>query len=65
MSQENHLEIFAVPISFKFNIGTFHNDFTATDVSGNVIAYVKQKLFKLKEEINENYPYLKLTTKNG
>ncbi|MCP9767359.1 hypothetical protein EGI22_05515 [Lacihabitans sp. LS3-19] len=52
MSQENHLESFAFPISFKFNIGTFHNDFTATDVSGNVIAYVKQKLFKLKEEIN-------------
>ena len=39
------------PISFKFNIGTFANDFTATDANGNTVAYVKQKLFRLKEAI--------------
>ncbi|MCA0429783.1 MAG: hypothetical protein LCH32_04715 [Bacteroidetes bacterium] len=40
------------PIHFKFNIATFHNDFEATDASNNTIAYVKQKLFKLVDEIN-------------
>lgn len=40
------------PIHFKFNIATFHNDFEATDNNNNTIAYVKQKLFKLIDEIN-------------
>ena len=39
------------PVNFEFKIGTFANDFTATDASGHVIAYVKQKMFKLKEDI--------------
>ena len=39
------------PIQFKFKITTLANDFTATDTSGHTIAYVKQKLFKLKDEI--------------
>jgi len=39
------------PVNFQFKISTFHNDFTATDANGHVIAYVKQKLFKLKEDI--------------
>ena len=46
------------PIQFKFKISSFSNDFTATDSTGRTIAYVKQKLFKLKEAItvytNEN-----------
>jgi len=46
------------PIDFVFNIGTFANDFTATDKNGQVVAYVKQKMFKFKEDItiydNEN-----------
>lgn len=40
------------PIKFKFKISTLSNDFTATDTSGKVIAYVKQKMFKLKEDIS-------------
>ncbi len=40
------------PIQFKFKIGTLSNDFTATDSNGQVLAYVKQKLFKLKEDIS-------------
>ena len=52
MSQNHLLENFIFPLSFKFRIGTLHNDFTATDVSGNTIAFVKQKLFKLKEDIS-------------
>jgi len=39
------------PISLQFKISTFSNDFTATDFGGKVIAYVKQKMFKLKEDI--------------
>ena len=40
------------PIKFSFNITTLSNDFTATDASGKTIAYVKQKMFKLKEDIS-------------
>ncbi len=39
------------PVNFRFKISTFANDFTATDAKGNVLAYVRQKMFKLKEEI--------------
>lgn len=39
------------PVKFKFNISTLANDFTATDANENSFAYVKQKLFKLKEDI--------------
>lgn len=40
------------PISFKFHVTTLSNDFTATDASGRTIAYVRQKMFKLKEAIS-------------
>jgi len=40
------------PINFQFKITSFANDFTAKDANGNIIAYVKQKMFKLKEAIN-------------
>ncbi|WP_159017942.1 hypothetical protein [Algibacter sp. L3A6] len=39
------------PLNFKFNISTFANDFVATDASGATVAYVRQKMFKLKEDI--------------
>lgn len=39
------------PIQLKFKIGTLANDFIATDARGNTIAYVRQKMFKLKEKI--------------
>ena len=39
------------PIQFSFKIGTLANDFTAKDANGKTIAYVKQKMFKLKEAI--------------
>ena len=39
------------PIHFKFNIATLSNDFTAFDASGHSIAYVRQKMFKFKEDI--------------
>lgn len=39
------------PIQFSFKVLSLANDFTATDASGNVVAFVRQKIFKLKEEI--------------
>ena len=39
------------PVNFKFKISSFANDFTATDASGKTIAYVRQKMFKFKEDI--------------
>jgi uncharacterized protein YxjI len=39
------------PINFEFKIGTISNDFVARDFSGKTIAYVRQKMFKLKEDI--------------
>tara|TARA_R110002050_G_scaffold74772_4_gene160176 strand:+ start:82458 stop:83054 length:597 start_codon:yes stop_codon:yes gene_type:complete len=39
------------PVNFKFNIGTLANDFIAKDSLGITIAFVKQKMFKLKEDV--------------
>ena len=40
------MQTFQFPIYFKFKISSISNDFTATDATGNTVAYVKQKLFK-------------------
>lgn len=40
------------PIQLTFNIGTLSNDFTAKDADSRTVAFVKQKLFKLKEDIS-------------
>lgn len=45
------MENFNYPIDFTFNITTLSNDFKATDSQGTYIAYVKQKMFNLKEDI--------------
>ena len=39
------------PIKFSFKVTTLSNDFTARNASGQTIANVKQKMFKLKEAI--------------
>lgn len=39
------------PVQFTFKISTFANDFTATDAEGRTIAYVRQKMFKFKDNI--------------
>lgn len=49
MAQQHLLEDFIFPLTFKFRIGTIHNDFTATDVSGKTLAFVKQRFFRFKE----------------
>ncbi|MFK7973224.1 MAG: hypothetical protein AB8F95_22840 [Bacteroidia bacterium] len=40
------------PLKFVFNVTSLANDFTATDVNGETVGYVRQKMFKLKEDIN-------------
>lgn len=39
------------PLNFSFKISTLSNDFVAKDASGNTIAYVRQKMLKLIDEI--------------
>ncbi|MCE5332665.1 MAG: hypothetical protein LLF95_11085 [Bacteroidales bacterium] len=39
------------PLNLTFKITTLSNDFTAQDASGNTVAYVRQKMLKLMEEI--------------
>ncbi len=39
------------PVKFSFKVTTLANDFVARDAQGNTIAYVRQKMFKLKEAI--------------
>lgn len=51
MPQTDLLEQNYYPLHLKFRITTLHNDFTATDSIGNVRAYAKQKLFRLKEHV--------------
>ena len=39
------------PLNFTFRITTLSNDFVAQDVNGNTVAYVRQKMLKLLEEV--------------
>ncbi len=39
------------PLTFEFKITTLANDFSARDANGNLVAYVRQKMFKLREHI--------------
>jgi hypothetical protein len=40
------------PIQFVFKISTLANDFTATDATGQIVAHVRQKMFKFKDDIS-------------
>lgn len=42
---------YTYPLTLKFKITTFSNDFVIKDANDNMLAYVRQKMFKLKEEI--------------
>lgn len=42
---------FEYPLQFEFKIGTLANDFVARDKNNRTLAYVRQKMFKLKEAV--------------
>ncbi|MCH5599522.1 LURP-one-related/scramblase family protein [Niabella ginsengisoli] len=42
----------AYPLQFTFKITTIANDFKATDAHGNTIAYVREKIFRLKDNVD-------------
>ncbi len=39
------------PLDFKFKITTLASDFNITDKNGNYVAYVREKIFKLKDDV--------------
>ncbi|MBL7792150.1 MAG: hypothetical protein JNK77_07495, partial [Saprospiraceae bacterium] len=39
------------PLDFSFKISTLSNDFAAKDAKGQTVAYVRQKMLKLVDEI--------------
>lgn len=39
------------PLDFKFKITTLSSDFNITDRNGNYVAYVRQKMFRFKEDV--------------
>lgn len=45
-------ESYHYPVEFEFKITTLANDFHARDANQQTIAYVRQKIFKLRESIN-------------
>lgn len=45
------MQDYKFPLDFTFHIGTLSNDFSAVDANGKMVAYVKQKLFKFKENV--------------
>jgi uncharacterized protein YxjI len=49
---------YVYPLNFQFKVTSLANDFNVKDAEGNTLAYVRQKMFKLKEAIsvfsNEN-----------
>lgn len=39
------------PLDFKFKITTLSSDFNITDKNGSYVGYVRQKMFRLKEDV--------------
>jgi uncharacterized protein YxjI len=45
------MQDFRFPVTFQLKISSLANDFVATDADGRTVAYVRQKMLKLKEDI--------------
>lgn len=50
-TESKNFKSLTFPLQFEFKIGTISNDFIAKDGSGATIAYVRQKMFKFKEDV--------------
>lgn len=46
------MENLSYPLTIKFKFGVINPQFSVVDVNGTPVAYVKQKAFKLKEDIS-------------
>lgn len=51
-TENTTMQDFEYPLELSFKIGTIANDFTVKDNNQKTVAYVKQKMFKLKEAIS-------------
>ncbi|MBI1837602.1 MAG: hypothetical protein HYR91_10110 [Flavobacteriia bacterium] len=51
MTKNADFKEFNFPLTFEFKLGTLSNDFIAKDANGQIVAYVRQKMFRLKEAI--------------
>jgi hypothetical protein len=51
-NKNNPMQNLSFPLQFRFKISTLANDFTVKDNAGNTVAYVKQKMFRLVEEVS-------------
>lgn len=45
------MKTFDYPLNMKFHIATLSNDFSITDASGKYIAYVRQKMLRIREKV--------------
>lgn len=45
------MENLTFPLEFQFQVATLHNDFIIRDAQGKTLAYVRQKLLKLIDEV--------------
>ncbi|WP_192822994.1 hypothetical protein [Rufibacter sp. LB8] len=46
------MQDFDFPLDFQFKVTTLANDFTVKNAGGLTVCYVRQKMFKLVEEVN-------------
>lgn len=44
--------LYTYPLNFEFSISTFTPQFTVKDAAGADVAFIKQKLFKMKEDVS-------------
>ncbi len=51
MTTKNTFPDLKFPLQLLFKLSTLASDFTVKDPSGNTVAYVRQKLLKLKEDV--------------
>ncbi len=58
ITETEAIKNYSYPLNFQFKVTSLANDFNVKDANGNSLAYVRQKMFKLKEAIsvfsNEN-----------
>ena len=47
----SEIKAFDFPLLFEFKVTSMANDFVAKDKSGTTLAYVRQKMFKFKEDV--------------